>query len=103
MGLEDLEGCEQFFSKSNTLTASTGHASVFHRQQNIVEYLKYTDAMETSQNLSMFVLKHPLTLTSFIHRQISRAKLPASSEHHCWRGGARDEDEEEGDCQPARL
>lgn len=56
MGLEDLEGCERFFSKSNALAASTRHASAFHRQQNIVEYLKYTDAMETSQNLSAFIL-----------------------------------------------
>lgn len=55
MGLEDLEGCERFFSKSNALAASTRHASAFHRQQTITEYLKNTDAMETSQNLSTFI------------------------------------------------
>lgn len=52
LGLEDLEGCEQFFSKSNALAATTRHASKFHCQQKIVEYLKYTTALETSQNLS---------------------------------------------------
>lgn len=55
MGLEDLEGCEWFFSKSNALAASTRHASAFHRQHTITEYLKNTDAMETSQNLSTFI------------------------------------------------
>lgn len=53
LGLEDLEGCERFFSKSNALAASTRHASKFHCQQKIAEYLKYTDALETSQNLSV--------------------------------------------------
>lgn len=54
IGLEDLEGCERFFSKSNALAGSTRHASVFHRRQQIVEYLKHTDATETSQNLSTY-------------------------------------------------
>lgn len=52
MGLEDLEGCERFFSKSNALASSLRYASVFHRQQKIVEFMKHTDAFETSQNLS---------------------------------------------------
>lgn len=29
-GLEDLEGCEWWFSKSNHLAAATHHASTFH-------------------------------------------------------------------------
>src|SRR6266576_2940423 len=36
LGLEDLEGCERFFSKSNALAASIRYASVFHRQQSTV-------------------------------------------------------------------
>ncbi|KAF7761157.1 hypothetical protein Agabi119p4_10566 [Agaricus bisporus var. burnettii] len=54
LGLEDLEGCERFFLRSNALAASTRHTSPFHRQQQIVEYMKYTDTFETSQNLSLF-------------------------------------------------
>lgn len=53
MGLEDLEGCERFFSKSNAFASSLRYASVFHRQQKIVEFMKHTDAFETSRNLSM--------------------------------------------------
>ena len=55
MGLEDLEGCERFFSKSNALASSLHYASVFHRKQNIVEYMKHMDQFETSQTIS----KHP--------------------------------------------
>jgi len=53
LGIEDLEGCERFFGKSNTLASSTRHASVFHRRQAIAEYAAYTDAFETYANLSM--------------------------------------------------
>lgn len=70
MGLEDLEGCERFFSKSNALAASTRHASAFHRQQNIVEYLKYIDATETSQNLSMFVFGYQVSF-DLIYLQVN--------------------------------
>ncbi|KAJ2930481.1 hypothetical protein H1R20_g6616, partial [Candolleomyces eurysporus] len=55
MGLEDLEGCERFFSKSNLLANLVRHASVFHRQQRIVEYLRHMNAVETEQNLSKFI------------------------------------------------
>jgi Kyakuja-Dileera-Zisupton transposase len=52
MGLEDLEGCERFFSKSNALASSLRYASVFHRQQKIIEFIKHTDNLETYHNLS---------------------------------------------------
>jgi len=52
MGLEDLEGCERFFSKSNALASSLRYASVFHRQQKMVEFMKHMDNLETYQNLS---------------------------------------------------
>ncbi|KAG6826205.1 hypothetical protein H0H92_000724 [Tricholoma furcatifolium] len=49
MGLEDLEGCERFFSKSNHLAPSIRRMSPFHRHQSIVEYMAHTDAFETEQ------------------------------------------------------
>jgi hypothetical protein len=52
LGLEDLEGCERFFSLSNALAKSTRYASTFHRRQAIVEYAKHKDTVETYQNLS---------------------------------------------------
>ena len=54
LGLEDLEGCERFFSKSNALAASTRYASTFHRRQAISEYATYTGKFETYPNLSEF-------------------------------------------------
>ncbi|KAF6763420.1 hypothetical protein DFP72DRAFT_986985 [Ephemerocybe angulata] len=56
LGLEDLEGCERFFSKSNALAGSVRYASGFHRQQAIEEYCKHVDAFETSQNISKFIV-----------------------------------------------
>jgi hypothetical protein len=52
MGLEDLEGCERFFSKSNALTSSLRYASVFHCQQKIIEFMKHMDNFESYPNLS---------------------------------------------------
>lgn len=52
MDLEDLEGCELFFSKSNELAPSLRYASVFHRKQKITEFMKHMDEFDTYQNLS---------------------------------------------------
>ncbi|KAJ7190380.1 hypothetical protein GGX14DRAFT_382252 [Mycena pura] len=55
MGIDDLEGCERYFAKSNALAASTRYASVFHRQQEIVTYMMHTDLFDTAENLSAFL------------------------------------------------
>ena len=52
MGLEDLEGCEHFFSKSNALASSLRYSNIFHRQQKILEFMKHMDSFETYSNLS---------------------------------------------------
>ncbi|KAI6137148.1 hypothetical protein F5141DRAFT_1185925 [Pisolithus sp. B1] len=51
LGLEDLEGCEWAFSKSNTLMSSTQYASIFHRRQAIAYYFEHNDEMEVYANL----------------------------------------------------
>jgi len=57
LGLEDLEGCERFFSKSNALATSVRHSSNFHRRQQITQFIKHMDENETYQNLSkLFIL-----------------------------------------------
>ncbi|KAJ7609640.1 hypothetical protein FB45DRAFT_1038738 [Roridomyces roridus] len=55
LGIEDLEGCERFFSRSNGLAKSCRYASRFHRQQEISTYCKQIDAVETYANLSNFL------------------------------------------------
>ncbi|KAJ7759857.1 hypothetical protein B0H14DRAFT_2403968, partial [Mycena olivaceomarginata] len=52
MGLEDLKGCERFFSRSNGLAKSCRYTSRFHRQQEITTYAKHFDSCETYANLS---------------------------------------------------
>ncbi|KAJ7037289.1 hypothetical protein C8F04DRAFT_952905 [Mycena alexandri] len=56
VGLEDLEYCETFFSKSNALAASTRHATRFHRQQTIVNYLEHSDTFEAYASLSALLI-----------------------------------------------
>ncbi|KAJ7143092.1 hypothetical protein C8R43DRAFT_954234 [Mycena crocata] len=55
MGLEDLEGCERYFSRSNGLAKSCRYANRFHRQQEITTYAKHFDSFETYANLSKFL------------------------------------------------
>ncbi|KAJ7826212.1 hypothetical protein B0H14DRAFT_2368292, partial [Mycena olivaceomarginata] len=55
MGLEDLEGCEHYFSRSNGLAKSCRYASRFHRPQEITTYTKHFDSFEMYANLSKFL------------------------------------------------
>ncbi|KAJ6481410.1 hypothetical protein DFH09DRAFT_950547 [Mycena vulgaris] len=52
VGMEDLEECESFFSKSNALATATRYATVFHRQQAITSYFKHADTFDAYQGLS---------------------------------------------------
>ncbi|KAF8156907.1 hypothetical protein B0H34DRAFT_783174 [Crassisporium funariophilum] len=58
MGLEDLKGGEQFFSKSNALASAIQHTSVFHWKQKIVTFVKHMDQNKTYQNLSEFLVNN---------------------------------------------
>jgi hypothetical protein len=58
LGLEDLEGCERAFSKSNALASSVRYASVFHRLQAITTYFAHNDNFEVYQNLSTSSIDH---------------------------------------------
>ncbi|KAJ7787476.1 hypothetical protein B0H14DRAFT_2267245, partial [Mycena olivaceomarginata] len=55
MGLEDLEGCEHFFLRSNGLAKLCRYANRFHRQQEIATYAKHFNSFETYANLSKFL------------------------------------------------
>ncbi|KAJ6625370.1 hypothetical protein B0H10DRAFT_1783127, partial [Mycena sp. CBHHK59/15] len=47
-----LEGCKQFFSKSNALVRSIQYTGVFYCQQAITTYVAYHDTFGTHANLS---------------------------------------------------
>ncbi|KAJ7890953.1 hypothetical protein B0H14DRAFT_3081615 [Mycena olivaceomarginata] len=46
LGLEDLKGCERYFSRSNALAKSVRYASKFHRRQEITTFMKQIDDLE---------------------------------------------------------
>ncbi|KAJ7645339.1 hypothetical protein B0H17DRAFT_1216045 [Mycena rosella] len=58
LGLEDLEGSERYFSRSNALARSVRYASVFHRKQSITTYLAHVDSFETYPDLSKFLVNN---------------------------------------------
>jgi hypothetical protein len=51
-GLEDLETCERFFSRTNELASTTRYASSFHRRQAYSSYFEHLDEHDTYENLS---------------------------------------------------
>ncbi|KAJ7439623.1 hypothetical protein B0H11DRAFT_1751794 [Mycena galericulata] len=58
MGLEDMEGCERWFSGANALARSTRYATVFHRKQAIRTYTAHHDTFEVYANLSSFLVNN---------------------------------------------
>ncbi|KAG0693826.1 hypothetical protein DFH29DRAFT_1006902 [Suillus ampliporus] len=55
IGLEDLEGCERTFSKSNALASAVRYASVFHCRQTIANYFQHNDDFEIYANMMTFL------------------------------------------------
>ncbi|KAJ7160606.1 hypothetical protein C8R43DRAFT_881321, partial [Mycena crocata] len=90
MGLEDLEGCERFFSRSNGLSRSCRYANRFHRQQEITTYVKHFDSFETYANLSKFLVTNYkqalgiLKTESALVRWMKQEGVPSTDEFHHW-------------------
>ncbi|KAJ7809272.1 hypothetical protein B0H14DRAFT_2867397 [Mycena olivaceomarginata] len=55
MGLEDCEGCESWFSKSNALASTTRYSTVFHRHQAIATYIQHADTCDAYQGLTVVI------------------------------------------------
>ena len=66
LGLEDLEGCERAFSRSNALAAAHRHSSRFHRHQDIIMYFSHMDRSDVYQALSTFVFQISCYITYLI-------------------------------------
>ncbi|KAI5984422.1 hypothetical protein EDD15DRAFT_2375241 [Pisolithus albus] len=58
IGLEDLEGCERLFSKTNGLASAVHYASAFHRRQAIAGYIAHNDEHEVYLNLTTMLLNN---------------------------------------------
>ncbi|KAJ7937730.1 hypothetical protein B0H13DRAFT_2226465 [Mycena leptocephala] len=77
MGLEDLEGCERFFSKSNALARSTRYASIFHRRQTIAtctflvnNYKQALELLDGAEALAMSMSQLGIQEVSEFHDQL---------------------------------
>ncbi|KAJ7134936.1 hypothetical protein C8R43DRAFT_894728 [Mycena crocata] len=90
MGLEDLEGCERYFSRSNGLAKSCRYANRFHRQQEITTYAKHFDSFETYANLSKFLTTNYrqalgiLKTESTIKTWMAQEGIQSYEEFHGW-------------------
>ncbi|KAG1892860.1 uncharacterized protein F5891DRAFT_963824 [Suillus fuscotomentosus] len=62
LGLEDLEGCERTFSKSNVLAPATRYASVFHHRQANLGYFEHNNEFEIYHNLTTFLYNYKQAL-----------------------------------------
>ncbi|KAF8344672.1 hypothetical protein F5887DRAFT_1062040 [Amanita rubescens] len=78
LGLEDLEGCERFFAKSNSLASSTQYSSVFHRHQRISEYMRAVDTFDTYASLSTCNVKSYFSREPALHELMKALKYQES-------------------------
>ncbi|KAJ7794775.1 hypothetical protein B0H14DRAFT_2392274 [Mycena olivaceomarginata] len=90
MGLEDLEGCERFFSRSNGLAKLCRYASRFHCQQEIMTYAKHFDSFETYTNLSKFLCANYrqaleiLKMEGALQTWMRQEKVDSTDRFHEW-------------------
>ncbi|KAF5315642.1 hypothetical protein D9611_004979 [Ephemerocybe angulata] len=75
MGIEDLEGCERMFSKSNQLAPSLRYASPFHRTQKIDQFFHHMDSYETMANLSKFLVDNYKQALEILSEQDELARM----------------------------
>jgi hypothetical protein len=61
-GLEDFEGNERIFSESNSLAASTRHASEFHRKQAIIRHFDRWNLDKYAELSNVFLFNITLLL-----------------------------------------
>ncbi|KAJ6489101.1 hypothetical protein C8R45DRAFT_1053342 [Mycena sanguinolenta] len=96
MGLEDLEGCERYFSRSNGLARSIRYASKFHRKQEITTFMHQMDDLETYANLSKFLCDNYrqalkiLKTEPELKRWMSVEKIDDYDTFHVWLEEERD-------------
>ncbi|KAK7021954.1 hypothetical protein VNI00_017133 [Paramarasmius palmivorus] len=90
VGMENLEQCERYFSKSNALAVATRHSSIFHRLQTIVEYIYHHDNYETYANLSKILLGnykavlHTIATKPAILERARQIGLPNADTFYQW-------------------
>lgn len=74
VGLEDLEGCECWFSHSIELAPAVRYASIFHRLQALATYCKHADVFDAYANLSIFLLNNYIQALNILKGETALAK-----------------------------
>jgi hypothetical protein len=70
MGLEDLEGCERLFRRTNGMAGGFRYASAFHRRQSLAQYFQHLDRYDTYESLSEFFLLITHIVTNLCGRHL---------------------------------
>ncbi|KAF7349559.1 hypothetical protein MSAN_01681000 [Mycena sanguinolenta] len=89
VGLEPLEGCEPFFSKSNALVSTTRYASRFHRQQAIPTYLQHTDTLDTYYSLSSTTVLEIKSTFNASRDSMRELGVQSRAEFESWRASEK--------------
>ncbi|KAG1785400.1 uncharacterized protein HD556DRAFT_1435129 [Suillus plorans] len=84
LGLEDLKGYEQTFSKSNALAPATRYASVFHRCQAILGYFEHNDEFEIYHNLTTFLYNNYKQALDILYDGQTELGVTDKSELEVW-------------------
>lgn len=85
-GLEDLEGCERFFSSSNRCAGITRHATAFHRHQTLDAHFQHWDSQKFAA-LGTFILNNYKQALELIRKQPSVIQQIKSRTQGAWREG----------------
>ena len=83
LGLEDLEGCERAFSKSNVLASTVHYSGIFHCRQAIANYFEHNDEYDVYANLCVYIFPPPRLLYCMTHlySHVPIQQLQTSREH----------------------
>jgi hypothetical protein len=77
LGLKDLEGCEQLFSKLNALVSGNRYSSHFHQHQALSSYFAHLDHIDTYAQLSDFLVNNYHQALAILNTQPALHKLMA--------------------------
>ncbi|KAJ7603085.1 hypothetical protein B0H17DRAFT_1222587 [Mycena rosella] len=75
LGLEDLEGCERFFSKSNGLARSVRYASRFHRKFLCNNYDQALDILKTEDTIKTWMAREGIQLADVFHHWLEEERV----------------------------
>ena len=90
LGLEDLEGCEQLFSRLNALARGYWYASWFYYHQYISSYFAHLDHYDRYSSLSNFLMNSYYQALAILNTQpmllqmMDELGITSTNNFKCW-------------------